>query len=399
MFNPTILTRTRCYQVYLLCLYGLLSLWQPVSAAIMVTAGAGQIVPAGSPSANIFFKVTDETGNPDTGTTVNFNLVDPAGANLVGGLLNNSANPDHNGLVFTRLESMGTIGNYVITARLTTDLTQFASTNVVVVAGAPSQLTVTAGDNQIIPANQNSADISFKLSDTFGNPITGQMVNFTVTTPLSETSNRGVFPTNLITDINGDVTTRLMVTTIEGTHTVIATLATNSLVTNQVKVQVTEALPQLPSLGFGMAINTLGNFVETNASFQGGISVNDGDFLPEVVLAQTDSVLIKGLITADSHHVGQPADIIIVASYSPVLPFDPQMWFMLNSNNVIQVWDVNMANLVAFTHVAQLPSKLPINMYGGKFAAIGQLQVYFGYRLENGLIVFNLNQVMSILIR
>ena len=80
----------------------LLLLAAPANAAITVTGGSGQQVPAGSPSADIFFKVTDATGNPKTGATVNFSLIDPSGNPVNNGLSASSASSNNDGLVSTQ---------------------------------------------------------------------------------------------------------------------------------------------------------------------------------------------------------------------------------------------------------------------------------------------------------
>ncbi len=386
--------RTICFLGFL---YGLLFWLQAALAAITVTTASGQQVPAGSPSTDIFFKVTDEVGNPNTGKIVNFSLIDPAGSPVANGLSNSSAATNNDGLVSTRLNPTSKLGNYTITATLASNATQFTGTNVVVIAGPPVKLAVKEGGNQTVPAGQNTANIRFQLTDTFNNAVAGQVIRFTVRDPAGEISSNKLFLTEATTDSNGQVTNRLEAFQTEGTYLVIATLATDETITTQVPVQITEPIPQLPSLGFGMAFDATGAVVETTASFNGGAKVNDGEFNQEVVFNLNDSIFVQGVINVDSRHIGQPADIIIVASYHPIVPFNTQqVFYMLSSNNVPLIWDGNLVNLVAFTRVNLLPKKLPVNMYGGKLGSPGLYQGYFGYRLDNGLIVFNGNQTINL---
>jgi hypothetical protein len=380
--------------------WGLLFLVAPVNAAITVTAGSGQQVPAGSPSADIFFKVTDATGNPNTSTTVNFSLIDPAGNPVSNGLSTPSASTSNNGLVSTRLNPTSKLGNYTITATLVSDTTQFTGINVVVVAGLPAKLTITEGSNQTLPAGQSSANIRFKLTDAFNNAVAGQVIHFTLRNPSGEMGNDKLFLTEATTDINGQVTTRVEALKTEGSYLVTATLATDETISIQVPVQIVEPIPPLPNLGFGMAFDTNGAVAETTASFNGGTKVNDGEFNQEVVFNLNDSISVQGVINVDSRHLGQSADIIIVASHNPIVPFNTQqIFYMFSSSNLPEVWDGNLAHLVAFSRVNSLPKKLPLNLYGGKVGSPGLYQGYFGYRLDNGLIVFNGNQTINLRVK
>lgn len=378
----------------------LLLLAAPVNAAITVTTGSGQQVPAGSPSADIFFKVTDSVGNPNTGAAVNFSLIDPAGNPVSNGLSTSSASTNNDGLISTRLNPTSKLGNYTITATLVSDTTQFTGINVVVVAGLAAKLTVTEGGNQTLPAGQSSTNIRFKLTDVFNNPVAGQVIQFTLRNPNGELGNDKLFLTEVTTDINGQVTTRLEALQMEGSYLVTATLATDETISIQVPVQIVEPIPQLPSLDFGMAYDASGAVVETTASFNGGTRVNDGEFNQEVVFNLNDSIFVQGVINVDSRHLGQGADIIIVASHNPIVPFNTQqIFYMFSSDNRPEVWDGNLANLVAFSRINNLPKKLPLNLYGGKVGAPGLYQGYFGYRLDNGLIVFNGNQTINLRVK
>lgn len=384
---------------YFLIFFSVLSLGQSAWAVITIASGGGQQVIAGSPSAGIFFKVQDALGQPNTGATLSFQLVDPTGNPVTGGLSNSISVTDNAGLATTRLNPTGNVGNYTVTATLTTDMNQLASTNIVVVAGAATQLTIVAGSNQSITVGKNSGSITFKLTDTFNNPILGKSLHFTVQKPTGETSNNDVFPNTAITDVNGQVTTRLEAVQTPGIYTVTALLDTNNTISTSTTIEVTEALPQLPALGLGTALNSFYEIMETEANFYGGTSVNDGPFNQEVVVERDkDSVLIKGIIEVEPRHIGLKADIILLAIYSAVVPFTEQWFYIVDQFNNIILWDGDLATLVPFKTIESLSSKEVINMYGGTFAATGQLEVYFGYRLEDGLIVYNI-MPMKILVK
>ncbi|MDM8561663.1 hypothetical protein [Candidatus Parabeggiatoa sp. HSG14] len=366
-------------------------------SAIMVMSEKSQIVPAGSDSADIIFKITDELGNPNSGTIVNFSLVNPTGETITeDGLTIYTVDADDNGQVFTRLAGTDILGNYTITATLATDTKRFVGTSVIVVAGPAAKLIVLEeGNNQRIPASKISDHIVFKLTDAFGNGVPKQAVDFKLKKLNNdETLLMGLSLISATTDINGEVATRLVEVSERGDYTITAQ-AENGNISGTAHIKVTEAIPDLPSLGFGAAVDVNGNFLETDASFNGGIKVKGNDFNQEVVLNSNDSVLLQGIINVDSQHVGQFADILVVGNHQPLEPLNaPFTLYMLDNNRIIQVWDGILANLEWFMRVESLPETQIVNIHEGTLPS-GFMQVYFGYRLENGLIVFNDNHAIN----
>jgi len=375
--------------IHILLVYGILSLLQPVLATVTVASGANQTVPAGSDSEDIVFSFVNEQGNPiTTGTPVNFSLVDPTGNPKDDGITALTAETDDNGQVSTRFKGTGTMGGYTITATLATDASQFASTDLVVIVGTPAKLTVTAGSGQLITVGEGSTDIVFELTDAFANVITtAQFVNFTLTTPSGDTTTNGIFPEDDASNSKGQVVTRLDPTATKGDYTVIATLMSDNTVTGSAIVTVIEPAPELPLLGVGAAINSIGIAVNTDASFNGGIQVNASNFSKDAELNSTDSVVIRGVINVASTDIGKAADLLVVGAYTPP-DTDIVYYYMVDNNNDLQLWDANMAHLVPFTKIEKLPATQSVNMYGGPLPE-GKVNVYFGYRLDNGEIVYN----------
>jgi hypothetical protein len=367
------------------------------NVAITLISGSSQQVPTGSDSAEIVFKVSNKGGNPSNGVPINFSLVDPMGNAIVQeGLTAYTAETQENGQVSTRLKGTDIIGSYTITATVATNTKLFTGTNVVVVAGTAAKLAVIEGGNQSFSAGNASANIRFKLSDAFNNAVVGQVIDFEIEKPDGEISNEGLSATFATSDVNGEVMTRLEATETQGIYTIIATLAANETVTANTTVQVTEALPDLPSLGFGAATDNDWNDVETTAIFQGGISVNNGAFNQEIVLTSGDSVLIKGVIKVDSLHLEQSAEILVVVGYAPF--HAAEKFFMLDSNHAAQLWDGNLANLVAFESVEGLGYTKVVTIYNSKLTPVGILRIYFGYRLDDGVIVFNASQPIRVVV-
>jgi len=114
------------------------------------------------------------------------------------------------------------------------------------------------------------------------------------------------------------------------------------------------------------------------------------------LLASGDSVLIKGVIKVDSLHVEQSADILVVVGYAPFNA--AEKFFMLDSNHAVQLWDGSLANLVAFESVESLVYTKVVTIYSSKLTPVGRLRIYFGYRLDDGIIVFNASQPISVVV-
>jgi len=178
----------------------------------------------------------------------------------------------------------------------------------------------------------------------------------------------------------------------------------------------------------GLAINSEGKPINTNAKFSRGITINSGT----ITVTASDQMDIRGVIVVDSEHVGKEADIIIVVSYTPVSS-ETELFFMFNQEGKILPWDGNVDNLVAYEeadlvqrnkgekrvkqNIILMPERrvqiFPISLssfrdkqldtillgceerpltYSGFLNEVppGLLRFFFGYRLkENGTIVYN----------
>lgn len=375
---------------------------------LKVAAGDGQTLAAGTASDVISFKLTDKNENAVSGEKINFSLTTPTGETSTLDLSPTNAVTDLSGQVSTSLLATATdkVGVYSITATLATDTTVTASAKITVAAGPATRLTVLSGDNQTIMANQTSDLMVLRLTDNIGNPIANKRVDFILTVPDGSTTNQGLLPSFSTSNVSGEVSTHLEASATEtpGTYTIKATLAANDAVTANMTLQITEEVPDLPSLGFCGAVNTNGLPVKTTAICNGGISVKGLAFEQEATLNLIDPVLVQGTIKVDANHLEQLADLVVVAGYKPPPPDDAiEIFLMLNSLGQIQDWDLNIASLVAFRHSVTLPTTQIVNMYRGNFIAPGTLRVYFGYRLlegpASGTVVFNASQTINIVIK
>jgi hypothetical protein len=172
--------------------------------------------------------------------------------------------------------------------------------------------------------------------------------------------------------------------------------------------------PTLPNLGDGVEITketkikeininpTVEDATDTTVIFRGGVKTHNQDYqveltLPYSELSYSEIMEITGEIEVDRAHVGQLADIVVVVVWSSLEESETQL-FMLNDQGYIEPWDGNLTSLIAAQQNIRLTSKQDVNIYHGLPIVKGFLQLFFGYRLENGLILFNGEQPIEITI-
>lgn len=147
------------------------------------------------------------------------------------------------------------------------------------------------------------------------------------------------------------------------------------------------------------AIDKNGNAVTVTGAFSGGISVDGASFKQSdtVNKYETTSVKLVGIITPDAAHVGKKADIIIVAAAHNLPGVTGSLWYMMNGN-VPTPWNANFSSLVPLKKAVTLTSPTTFTMYDGKFVASGNLNIYMGYRLEDGTLVYTYPNTIDVVI-
>ena len=242
----------------------------------------------------------------------------------------------------------------------------------------------------------------FQVTDSFGNIISSEPVNFRL-----ENANGDIIDNGLteISDISNDeafVNTRVNnILTQEGIYSVVANLPDNVENTGTATIEILPSLPNLPALGFSSIFNIDGTLSNSTARFYGGISVNGGTFAQEVVkkFSSEDEIVIRGAITTDENHIDESYDILVIAGYK-IDPFGTEeAFFVLDSVGTPQPWKVmDMENLLTFKEDVALFRNSVVEMYRGTFAFTGLIRVFFAYRLSNGAIIFNSNLAISLLL-
>ncbi|EIJ42879.1 hypothetical protein BegalDRAFT_2013 [Beggiatoa alba B18LD] len=139
----------------------------------------------------------------------------------------------------------------------------------------------------------------------------------------------------------------------------------------------TSSVLNLPNLGLA----SVGGSV-----FFGGISSTQGGAYLQRTNHPLSSVAdIQGAIQVDSQHVGQNVELLIFASYTP--PNTTQRLYYMLSSQGLELWDGNPNSLKAYKQGIVLQSYHPFELYKGQFVGTGLLNVYFGYRLPNKMII------------
>jgi hypothetical protein len=141
----------------------------------------------------------------------------------------------------------------------------------------------------------------------------------------------------------------------------------------------------LPSLA-STAISNNGEPLEISTSFAGGIYIKENLTENMTETESLPTVNINGIIKVDPEHVGQQSDMIVVASY--LSGDESKKFYMRDGHTQYPFWDGNLAHLSAFQKNVRLAEERWIEIYSGPFPE-GLWDFYFGYRLNNGTIVFN----------
>jgi hypothetical protein len=143
----------------------------------------------------------------------------------------------------------------------------------------------------------------------------------------------------------------------------------------------------LPSLGDASAKDKAGKVVTVKSTFVGGISVKGSTYQAMTVQQLVDESKVSGIITIDPSHVGKKADILVYAVHKTT---DGQsFWYMLDNKRTILVWDEKMASLSGLQTGVTLGATQAVTLYEGKWYYPGSLEIYFGYRLEDGTVIVN----------
>jgi len=136
----------------------------------------------------------------------------------------------------------------------------------------------------------------------------------------------------------------------------------------------------------GMGINAKGDFFDTGAFFRSQISTDSGLYGNNLDIDKSDEVTLSAIVTVEAPHIGETADILMVAMVST----DATTFFMRHGEEW-EAWDFKIASLTSAEENFVLPDMLERTVYQGSLADLPFIlyTVYVGYRLKNGNVIFN----------
>ena len=163
----------------------------------------------------------------------------------------------------------------------------------------------------------------------------------------------------------------------------------------------------LPTLGTGKSIDSNGNIINTQTSFEGGVSANGVDYNSYLQATPSASVSLKARIIVDPADVGKQADLLYVSGIEKAAPFDggsDTSYFTVN--DVSELHELDLYNLASvwmaqlteapFRRGVTLQSEMFINDEGGwQLSDQPSANYYFiGYRLPEGTVVYTTTPIM-----
>jgi len=193
--------------------------------AIEITTGGTQITADGTSTLQVRAKVSDVNGSAVAGQTVSFSA-------SLGGLSAATATTDSLGYASVTLTSTSTTGKSVVTAS-----TNGFNDQVTIdfVAGTPNTLTLSAISTSVAPGG--IATLTATVTDSNGNRVSGETVNFSVST---NTSGGTLTSVQVVTNSNGDATVEYKAGSIVGSDVLEARAASSTIAksTLTLKIQV-----------------------------------------------------------------------------------------------------------------------------------------------------------------
>ncbi|EDN68871.1 conserved hypothetical protein, secreted [Beggiatoa sp. PS] len=142
----------------------------------------------------------------------------------------------------------------------------------------------------------------------------------------------------------------------------------------------------LPNLGPAQATDVNNQPIESATTFTGGFANNEGAFLGDGHINAENSANIVGEIAVEATHVGQVADIVVYVNFATLDDPANPLVLMLGENGAILPWNNDPADLIPFIPQVTLGATQRVEIYNNLLPE-GKVQIFFGYLLENALVV------------
>ncbi len=164
----------------------------------------------------------------------------------------------------------------------------------------------------------------------------------------------------------------------------------------------THSIDTLPKLKGLSALDKQGKPLSTWARLEGGARMGtEGSgkkrYSKKLTFKRNPhkDVDIHGNVLTDVRHIGKRADILVVAAHTPPGETSPN-FYMLDSNGTPLPWDGAISSLVPFQSRTALAPVVSVPIWNKPLDIVGEVQVYFGYRLNDGLIVYSQEEMIEL---
>jgi hypothetical protein len=148
--------------------------------------------------------------------------------------------------------------------------------------------------------------------------------------------------------------------------------------------------PTLPSLGECVAIDSSGKHIDTTARISVEVSVNGTDSQPVATVKSTDQIVIRANLRMDPLHQPARVDILVFGHHQETEQDTALDWWMMDKDGKVFPWNQKPADLVSFSTGVSLTAEkaTTLEIYRGTppFNS-GMVEVFLGYRLEDGKMV------------
>ncbi len=186
---------------------------------LLVEYGNQQNVAPGATSLPLVIQVLDTNSRPLSGVKVAF-----ATSSSSTTLSTTSVTTGSNGYAVTYLTAGSSVGPVQVTATAGSRSVQLSVTVAVPTAVTANQLTIIAGQGQIVPENNNSSvgiagsPLKVLITDSNGQPVTGAAVNFLITSGSGTlfVSQSGATSQTVNTDANGYASVNFLSSVVQG---------------------------------------------------------------------------------------------------------------------------------------------------------------------------------------
>ncbi|MFK5968903.1 MAG: hypothetical protein QM487_02120, partial [Candidatus Marithrix sp.] len=250
------------------------------------------------------------------------------------------------------------------------------------IAGQPQPQTVGGCQNATLTVTLNNTE--GKIIEPTDDPV-GNQWEIGVTLPFTYQWYQGEIgdDSNLIAEVENNPVV-LIRPTVTSNYWVRVINPTGSIDSTTAIITVDETINN----GAGLDVN--GNPIATKANFCGSITESLQSKVNLTSITQQDNAVIRFTINVDSKHINKTVDVLMLGVYKTA---NITQYFMRNGTNW-ELWNGDIASFEAAQTNFKLPSSFEVIIYDGLFAGLpGSLEIYAGYRFENGGIFYSGNSI------